>query len=366
MSDTIGSALSAGLRIEALRLPPVGDAADIPDLLAAAQVMTDAARYDTGTRLFDSEPPVWLTGLRATQYVDRSVLLAHDGNRVVGVLEFDVPRDGERSVTIGVHVAPHARGAGVEDALLDEAERLAREAGRSTLFTWNLHAIDAPGERLASPAGLGAIPLEAESTQRLLRHGYTLGQVERVSTFEFADSLPQAHRGLAQAIATAGSEYRPVWWHSRTPDELVDGYAYAVGRMDTDVPSGELDWEVTAWDAERVRYRERMKSEAGQLMAVAAVIHEPTGAVAAFNELVIGRDRTRTTENYGTLVLPEHRGHRLGLLVKCLGLIRWHEHVPTSPRVMTFNAEENRFMLDVNEAVGFVPAASSGEWKKEL
>jgi GNAT superfamily N-acetyltransferase len=365
MSLTTGSVL-AGLRIDALRLPSSVDAPEAADLLAAAGVMTDALRHDTGTTLFDAEPAEWLVGLRATRYVDRSVRLARLGDRVVGVLEFDVPRDGERSANAGVHVSPDARGVGVEDALLDQAEALARDARRSVLYTWNLTRFDAPGERLPSPAGLGSVPLAADSTQRLLRHGYTLGQVERVSTFEFARSLSRAEDMLQAALAAAGPDYRPVWWRTPAPDAYVDGYAYAIGRMGTDVPSGELDWEPEDWDAERVRYRERLKADAGQLMAVAAVIHEPTGAVAAFNELVIGRDRTRPTQNYGTLVLPEHRGHRLGTIVKCLGLVRWHEFVPTSPRVMTFNAEENRFMLDVNEAVGFAPAAASGEWKKEL
>lgn len=365
MSPTTGSLL-AGLRIDALRLPSSVDAPEAADLLAAARVMTDALRHDSGTTLFDAEPAEWLAGLRATRYVDRRVRLARLEDRVVGVLELDVPLDGERSANAGFHVAPDARGAGIEDALIEEAERLARDAGRSVLYTWNLTTIDVPGERLPSPAGSGSVPLEADSTRRLLRHGYTLGQVERVSTFEFAASLTRAERMLETALAAAGPEYRPVWWPSPAADELVDGYAYAVGRMATDVPSGELDWEPEAWDAERIRYRERLQADAGQLMAVAAVVHEPTGAVAAFNELVIGRDRSRPTQNYGTLVLPEHRGHRLGTIVKCLGLIRWHELVPTSPRVMTFNAEENRFMLDVNEAVGFAPAATSGEWKKEL
>ncbi|WP_345750512.1 GNAT family N-acetyltransferase [Microbacterium rhizophilus] len=361
------SAPLSGLRIDALSVPATIDAADAADLLAAAEIMTAAGRHDSGTDLFDVEPSEWLVALRSTRYVERRVHVARDEDgRITGVLIFEYDREGEKTAHGAAFVRPELRGRGIEDALLDDLERLAREHGRSVLQSWNLVREDLPGERLPSPAGIGSIPAEAETTRLLLRHGYSLGQVERCSVFDFAGSLDHARRMLGEALAKAGPDYRPVWWQSPAPDEHVDGYAYAVSRMATDAPSGELEWEEEVWDAERIRYREQLKADSGQIMAVTAVIHEPTGAVAAFNELVIGRDRGRRTENHNTLVLPEHRGHRLGTIVKCLDLIRWHELVPTSPSVMTFNAEENRYMLDVNEAVGFRPAVASGEWKKEL
>ena len=72
----------------------------------------------------------------------------------------------------------------------------------------------------------------------------------------------------------------------------------------------------------------------------------------------------RPVEQQDTLVLKEHRGHRLGMLLKLSNLQYLAETHPGHPAVTTFNAEENRPMLGVNEAIGFVPAGYGGGWKR--
>jgi hypothetical protein len=73
---------------------------------------------------------------------------------------------------------------------------------------------------------------------------------------------------------------------------------------------------------------------------------------------------TRPVHQAETLVLSEHRGHRLGTIVKIANIQHLARVNPDAPLIFTDNAEENRPMLDVNEAVGFEAIAYQAAWKK--
>ena len=56
-----------------------------------------------------------------------------------------------------------------------------------------------------------------------------------------------------------------------------------------------------------------------------------------------------------TAVVRKHRGHRLGLLVKAAMLDWLAEAEPGIGRIVTGNAAVNRWMIAINEALGFDP-----------
>lgn len=62
----------------------------------------------------------------------------------------------------------------------------------------------------------------------------------------------------------------------------------------------------------------------------------------------------------------EHRGRRLGLLLKTTQLLELGRSLPRLRRLHTWNAAENRHMLAINEAVGFTVTGHSGEWQRAL
>lgn len=300
-----------------------------------------------------------------TDRTHRGFVARQDGD-IVGAAYMSTANDARAtSAEMGVMVDAAQWGHGVEQALLERVERTALELGRTSVQSWTLHPT-ASDERILTPAtGWGRVGTTGLS-DLLAENGYELEQVERNSILPLSEPLTPAEEKLDAAIAFAGDDYRVVSWTLPTPAHLHTGYADVISRMATDVPSGDLDIDEELWDEDRIIRHDQRIADGGQLLSVSAVEHVPSGRLVAFNELVIGADRTGVTHQFGTLVVKEHRGKRLGTIVKCANLLRWRTIAPDSPKISTFNAEENRPMLDINEAIGFVPASYAGAWQKKL
>ncbi|MCC2032387.1 GNAT family N-acetyltransferase [Microbacterium allomyrinae] len=355
------------LAVEPLIVPDSLDAADAPLFLEMVRIANAVCLYEAGHDYLREEPEEALGFWQdQTDWTQLGFAVRRD-DAVLGVVKIMIGTESDvTAIEFDLMVDPPFWGLGVEELLLAEVEREARERGLATIQTWTLHRPGRDGARLEPSTGWGSIPAEDRQTIFPLAHGFTLEQVERNSVFDLTGDFADVERMHAAAVEAAGPEYRSIAWTSPTPSEYADGFAEALARMSTDAPQGGLVVDEQHWDAARVARRDARQQAQGLTVSVAAVVHEPTGAIAAYNELVIAEDHRGATQQYGTLVLKEHRGRRLGTVVKCANLLRWRELVPESPRVSTFNAEENRHMLDINEAIGFVPASYAGAWKKVL
>jgi len=349
-------------------VPQTLDASDARVFVEMVRIANAVCLHDAGHDYLREEPEEMLGFWQDQSDWTQLGFAALREETVLGVVKMMISNQPDvSSIEFDLMVDPPYRGQGVEQPLLAEVEREARERGIATIQTWTLHRPDAAGERLESPTGWGSIPADAEA-RRQLADGFTLQQVERNSVFDLTGDFSLVERMLAEAEAeaAAGDDYRTITWTSPTPPEYLDGFAYTLARMSTDAPQGGLVVDEQHWDAARVRRRDARLKAQGLTVSVASVLHMPTGRIAAYNELVLAEDPAGATQQYGTLVVKEHRGHRLGTIVKCANLLRWRGIAPQSPRVSTFNAEENRHMLDINEAIGFVPASYAGAWQKVL
>lgn len=294
----------------------------------------------------------------------KRVLLARTGGRIVGRAVLETRLDETEAGWLDVQVLPEFQRRGIGRALADAIGALARDAGIARLITYAVSP-DAPGDRVAAPTGFGSVPAGNREVRFLLARGWTLEQVERGSRF----ALPADAGALAALRETAeghSGDYRVVTWVGATPPALLDDLASLQTRMSTDAPSAGLEEPLDAWTAERFANKEALLLDAPQQLLTAAALHVPSGHLGGFTRLSVPDDLAAAVGQWETIVLREHRGHRLGMLLKVANLQLLGETAPGHPSVLTWNAEENRPMLSVNEAVGFVPIGYEGAWKKVL
>lgn len=357
---------TAELTITPLAVPKTLDDADAADFIAFGELNRLICDEEVGLPDLSPTAAQMLPSWQDETDTLRACYVARRDGDIVGMVSLAFAQE-EQAKTAEIDLlvpAAHAH-EGIAESLLLYAEDDARRRGRHVLQTWTLHRPATSGDVIVPKTGWGRVPPTALS--RLLEdHGYGLEQVERNSELDLHAAPEAWERALAEATAFAGPDYRSVAWELPTPPALRQGYAAVLARLVTDAPSGDMEFDAEIWDADRVARRDVRMTSSGQLVTVSAVEHVPTGEIVAYNELLIGPDRTGVTHQFGTLVATEHRGRHLGTIVKCANLLRWRELVPQSSRVSTFNAEENRHMLDINEALGFVPVSYSGAWQKKV
>jgi len=221
---------------------------------------------------------------------------------------------------------------------------------------------DAAGARLRAPQGDAHIAADAAAARFALAHDYALGQLYRVSAMDVAGRGDEFRRLLGAALEQVSDRYRLVSWQDAAPDDLIDSLAIAHGRMSIDPPAGAIAWGLEQWNASRIRDGERRAREAGRThLNVVAVA--PDGEVAGFTELSLLPD-SPAVEQWDTIVLEPHRGHRLGMRLKLANLVALAEADPSRDRIYTWNADENEHMLAINVALGFRPFALESTWQR--
>lgn len=363
-SITIMHTTTPAYAVRPLVIPASIDAEDAADFIALTAVRNIIYREISGDDDEAMTPAQLLPHYAPDPDETRIVHVVTVDDEIVGRVGIDVPHEAGSKVAYWlIELLESVQGRGLGRALYPLVEEAARVHGRTVLESWAEHpASDDPA--LAAPTGFGEIPRD-RAARFYLASGYTLEQVDRKSTLDIEAAVPHVEELLAAAEARS-SGYRLEQWTLPTPPEHAAAYAWAKSRMSTDVPSAALEIDEETWDVERLARHDARYLEAGQTVLVTVAIHEATGDVVAFNELVSGIDASATTQQMDTLVLKEHRGHKLGQLVKAAGILQWRRIMPGSGRIMTYNAEENRPMLDINEEIGFVPRAYIGAWKKTL
>jgi GNAT superfamily N-acetyltransferase len=255
-------------------------------------------------------------------------------------------RDNLEVAQLLLWVEPRHQRQGYGARLLAHMEAHARSRGRTLL-----RAQARVGE------GLGRNGRFAE------RHGYTPATNEIERRLPLPVDLALLDRLAADAAAYHG-DYEIRSFVDSVPPELRASYVDLRNLLVVEMPHGDLELEVGRDTVDDFDALERERVEAGRWAVTAVAVRD--GVVVAYAEASVPGGDYLHVDQYGTLVHPDHRGHRLGMAVKCAQLRLLSERFPDRAYVRTTNAETNAHMVAINVALGFTVHQVWGEFEKRL
>ncbi|SEF70088.1 Acetyltransferase (GNAT) family protein [Nonomuraea solani] len=238
-------------------------------------------------------------------------------------------------------VRPERAGRGLGSALFEHALDRLRTHGRSLVLT-------------ETPAtGSGARFAEA--------HGMTVALRQARRTLD----LTQADWPALERLMPEAKGYSLELSIGPAAPELLPDLATLMNGMNDAPRDGGV--ENVTFTLDRVRDRDQRIPGLGETCYTAIARRDSDGAPAGYTRVYVRTDRSHTwAAQSDTTVLREHRGHRLGLLLKLGNLLALREHEPHIERVITWNATSNAHMLAINEAMGFELFDEWTEWRLEL
>jgi GNAT superfamily N-acetyltransferase len=224
-------------------------------------------------------------------------------------------------------VAASCRQQGIGSALVAHAAEQAALAGRTLLMS-NAR-VGAPGHAFAE--SVGARP----------------GLLEVRRVLDVGPALHARLGGLRAEAEQHSARYTLRRWAGVTPEELVRPVCALHAAM-ADAPHDDA-YEPMTWDADRLLADEKQVVAEGARIYSVAAVQDGTGAAAALTQVYIDPDVAGWGFQGLTAVTREHRGHRLGLLVK-VDMLDWlAEAEPQLDQIVTSNAADNEHMIAVNE-----------------
>ncbi len=310
----------------------------------------------------EDPPPCWHYELGRVRHPwpgeDETVWVARlsgpDGEpgAVVGGAALHLPMlDNLQNATGNVLVAPEHRRRGVGRALLAHLVSETTRQGRTRL----IGGVDQPLDSAASDPG----------ARFAVASGAVLALVETRRRLDVGAVDPAVLARLDEQARAKSQGYSLVQWVGSTPRTWLDDLAYLTGRMSTDAPMDDLQWDAEAYDSARIRGRDTTCLARGLHVLTTGALDE-AGRLVAFTQIVGYATSTWYADQGDTIVAPEHRGHRLGILIKVANLDYARAHRPELRVIDTWNADSNRYMVAINEAMGFRRRSRTGEWQLDL
>lgn len=272
--------------------------------------------------------------------------VAEDGRMVAAGLLFLTVLDNLDKAMAVVMVDPDHRRRGLGGDLLEQLVERASQDGRTQVLT---HAAVPYAERDTSPV-----------LRLAERHGFSLASREVVRSLP----LPVAPDLLADLAATSQHDgYVLETFVDDVPEAYLASYCHLRNQLVADAPTGTVDFEPERLTPQMVAEKLARAVRMGRRSFLTLAVRDGE-AVAHSDLFVLAEDPVG--HQMGTLVRRDHRGHRLGTAVKVANLVAATRAHPELSEVRTQNDETNRWMVDINVALGFEPVGVALEFVRRV
>lgn len=280
--------------------------------------------------------------------------MAVDGPDVLGVAEIELPLlDNTRLGNVAVYVPERLRRRRIGSALAEHVFRRLRAQDRRIANAYIVGPeIGAARDPTGGPTAGEAFAARLGLTRRLV-------DVHRVLELPV---VAERLQWLGAEAATRSAGYQLVHWVDRCPQEHVQAYCRLKAAMVAQAPMGDLEVEPEVWDETRLREEEAELTAMGRTHYVHVAVG-PDRSLAGHTELSVPAHDPGNVFQWDTLVLPQDRGHRLGLALKVANHARVQAAHPERIRAHTWNAADNPAMVAVNDTLGYRPVEFTSEWQ---
>lgn len=371
MAEQLGMmpVMANDVRIEQLWIPDSLDGPDAADFIAAVEVGRKVRMQTWGSDDLAYAPQEKLLEM-ADPYERQVILVAKIGGEIVGTVDIALPLSENLDLAeFALDILPEFQGRGVGRQLLEAAEHFARDEGRHTILIDTNHPSSSLGDseagQLVPGTGLGFVPVNSREVEFARHSGYTLQHIEKFSACALPLDSGLVEELQGEAEEANGGRYRLHHWTDRCPEQWLEAVAALENSAGEDGVPGVDDTDMV-FDGGILRQAEDVAIAQGRRTVVTAVEHIETGELVGLTTISVLALRPDVVFQDDTVVLREHRGNKLGLLIKVANMERLSEQFPDARVLYTWNAPENRYLLKVNLQLGFATAGVTGIWQKEL
>ena len=245
---------------------------------------------------------------------------------------------------LGIWVHPERLGESLHRLMFDHLDTIEKARGRTRYWGW------------------GDLVDEATKTFWQDELGYKLAYEERISRCNLGQVDQALMKQWIDRASDRAAGYRLVRAEAPLDNEMLGYLAQGLEAMN-DAPLDDLDLQHETFDVNRARDVETLQVMSRSAYRLIFAIETATGDLAGYTSMRIPEAEPALSQQGDTVTVAAHRNQGIGRWLKA---DMWSWLRDTRPEVEflnTGNAESNRAMLAINEAMGFRDILHHGVWQ---